>query len=147
MPVEVDTSDLNRLQAQLKLAEANIQRDYRKGLRGVGQKIADSAKEKIEHKAPETAALIRVRTSGAGEVRVEGGDKDHPVAKLYEGAGGIKKPWRHPVFGNRKNWVKQMNEPHLYPAFIEHRDEALENLKEHVDTAMHEAGFRSEDGV
>jgi hypothetical protein len=138
--VSVDTSDLKKFAAQLKVADRATKREYRKGLKEVGQATADDAKARIEDKSPETAALIKVRTRMPATVIVQGGSKDHPVAKLLEG-NGTPGFWSHPLFGNEKERYAEQRQPHLTPAFEAHKGEAKDKLAEHVRTAMAEAGF------
>lgn len=125
----------------MKDASRKVRSDYRKGLKEAGQIIADDAKARIEDKSPETAKLIKVRTRMPATVIVQGGSKDHPVSKLLEGK-GLPGFWTHPLFGDEDEKYVEKRDPHLYPAFEEHKDEALKKLQEHCIEAMAEAGFK-----
>lgn len=139
--VHADTSDLDKLAAQMKIASREVRREYRKGLKETGQLIADDAKARIQEKSPETAALIKVRTRMPATVTVQGGSKDHPISKLLEGK-GVPGFWTHPLFGNEKDKYVEARDPHLGPAFREHKHDAMTKLGEHVKEAMAQAGLK-----
>lgn len=44
--------------------------------------------------------------------------------------------WRHPVFGNRAKWVKQVGEPYFTRPIERHREAVSREIKEDVDEVM-----------
>lgn len=62
------------------------------------------------------AVKLEVKTTGrqAGvAIRVDGRKMPSHMKSLPSMVEG-KKRWRHPVFGNRENWVNQPSEPYFY---------------------------------
>lgn len=63
------------------------------------------------------ATRLQVRTSGreAGvTIRVDGRKMPPGQGSLPALMEGSKRPWRHPVYGNRGNWVVQPSHPYFY---------------------------------
>jgi hypothetical protein len=136
MRFKADTRDLDKLQAQMKAAPRAVRSTYRKGLKEVGDVIAVSAKAKIVDKSPAVARDIKVRTRLPATVIVQGGSKTQPIGKLLEGHHGTPGYWIHPLFGNRKREYPETRQPHLYPAFDEHKKETVKHLKDHVKEGL-----------
>jgi hypothetical protein len=145
MGVKINAKSLDRLQAQMKAAPKAVRSEYRKGLKEVGEDIAQGARERIVDKSPETARTIKVRTRMPASVIVQGGEKDKPIGKLLEGHDGIEGWWTHPLFGNEKKKYAEKRHPHLYPSFAEHKEEAVEKLKEHVKEGLAAIDLHSDD--
>ncbi|MCM1972332.1 hypothetical protein [Streptomyces sp. G1] len=63
------------------------------------------------------ATRIEVRTGGRDanvSIRVDGRKMPSQKRSLQAYMEGTKRPWRHPVFGNREVWVKQDPKPYFY---------------------------------
>jgi len=63
------------------------------------------------------AVKLEVRTTGrdAGvRIRVDGRKMPSGDKSLQAYMEGVKKPWRHPVYGNREVWVRQSPKPYFY---------------------------------
>ena len=94
-----------------------------KMLRVAGQLIADDAKALVEPHSKTTPPTIRVRVTKT-RLSVVAGGEGHAISGLLEignrGGGSQvatrRGEFRHPVFGNRSNWVKQKREAYLLPA-------------------------------
>lgn len=62
-----------------------------------------------------------------------------PHARPFEGISGAT--FRHPVFGNRENWVTQSARPFLKPAVTSNRDEFMAAAGAAINDAAREAGW------
>ncbi|MFF9097559.1 hypothetical protein ACF1AX_31110 [Streptomyces sp. NPDC014802] len=63
------------------------------------------------------AVKLEVRTASrdAGvRIRVDGRKMPSQQRALQSYMEGVKRPWRHPVFGNREVWVKQQPKPYFF---------------------------------
>ena len=63
------------------------------------------------------ATTLQVKTAGrqASVILRVDGRKMPPKAKSVPAyAEGSKPRWRHPVYGNRDNWVQQPSQPYFY---------------------------------
>lgn len=123
-----------------------IPRDLRKRLRpkvrAAGNIVARDARLRASW-STRIPAAIRVRTAFAKSpgVRVSVDLRKAPHAKPYENEGRPGK-FRHPVFGNRSNWVTQKARPFLGPALQAKSDAAAHDIADAVDRATRDAGFR-----
>jgi hypothetical protein len=62
-----------------------------------------------------------------------------PHAPLYEGLAGD--PFRHPVFGNRENWVSQAARPFFYGAVGDKAADVEERVGRGIDRVIRRHGF------
>ncbi|WAZ20164.1 hypothetical protein STRCI_001263 [Streptomyces cinnabarinus] len=63
------------------------------------------------------ATRIEVRTTGRNAnvaIRVDGRKMPTSKRSLQAYMEGTKRPWRHPVFGNREVWVRQEPKPYFF---------------------------------
>lgn len=67
-----------------------------------------------------------------------------PHARPYEGlsAQGGSSYFRHPVFGNRENWVSQTTRPYAWPAVKAASDKVIPAIGAAFEDAARECGFR-----
>ena len=72
---------------------------------------------------------------------VKAGGSAAPHAKPYEHS-GVAGTFRHPVFGNRENWVPQKARPFLGPAAAANSYQTRRNAEVAVQLVLFEAGFR-----
>lgn len=64
-----------------------------------------------------------------------------PHARAFEGLGQVGS-FRHPVYGNRENWVDQKTRPYLWPA-VRGRSRDAERAAQNVyEQVARECGFR-----
>lgn len=95
---------------------------YRKkrGTEGGGAKFRQGIAAATEIKVnPSTPGYfsIRIRVSGTKFAAKTG--KNIKLPRYMEGLS--KKSWRHPVYGNRNNWVSQQSHPYLIPTANRHK--------------------------
>lgn len=87
---------------------------------------------------------IRVETS-VGEnregVKIRAGGPGAPHARPYEGLSVRGDVFRHPVYGNRENWVEQETRPFLFPAAAAMQSVATALILGALDDAAAALGF------
>jgi hypothetical protein len=146
-----DSGDLKRVNRQLR-EQANgkeLVRDLRIGLRDVLNPIRDEVK-RAYRAAPSgrggtrrrggslrgllaKATRTEVRTTGrmaGARIRVDGRKMPTGQRSIPAYWEGEKRPWRHPVYGNRQVWRVQPARP-LFDRTVEpHEDEADRKVEE-----------------
>jgi hypothetical protein len=122
--------DLRRISRELnRMDNQEVKKRFRKELRAVATPFVPLVRNSIKSipsKRPYTADGLRaqmakatrveVRTVGrdAGvAIRVDGRKMPAKMKALPKGMEGTKR-WRHPVFGNRENWVNQQPHPYFF---------------------------------
>lgn len=64
-----------------------------------------------------------------------------PHARVYEGMGSGG-TFRHPVYGNRENWVTQATRPYLWPAVRGRVNDITSAASDAFESVARECGFR-----
>lgn len=137
------SSELRRLSKDLN----GIPKDLRKKLRPAIKKAAMPVLQQAKRNASWSRRIpkaTRVATRFAKRdphVAIIVNRKRAPHSHAYENKG---KPgtFRHPVFGNRRNWVTQEARPFLAPA-VRAKGRAVESeITKAVDDTTRAAGFR-----
>jgi hypothetical protein len=125
-----DSGDLRRISRELRrMDDKEIKKRFRKELRaggGAARAEGPASIRSIPSKqayspdglrgALSKATRLEVKTVGrqAGvAIRVDGRKMPSHMKSLPSMVEG-KKRWRHPVYGNRENWVNQSAEPYFY---------------------------------
>jgi hypothetical protein len=147
----VDTRELKKLTKDFR--DWKPDKALHKMLRTAGQLIADDAKEIVEGISKSTVETIKVKVTKT-RVSVVAGGAGHAISGLEElgNRGGGKSQsanrtgrFRHPVFGDRSNWVDQKRESYLLPA-LERNEKKIEVLEGRaVAEAFRERDFPVED--
>lgn len=136
-----DAGDLKQVARQLRdVADGKeLRRELTGGIRKVLQPVAARVRavyraQPSRHRGGRSlrgalakATRVEVRTSGrmaGARIRVDGrklpaGDKALPRYVEAE-----KRPWNHPVFGDRDTWVTQVARPTFYAVVTPHADDA-----------------------
>ncbi|MEW2250389.1 hypothetical protein AB0907_23980 [Streptomyces sp. NPDC006975] len=132
MDVRLQTSrDLVRIAAELRrMNRPELQKRFRQELRAAGKPMVPRVRQAIQQIPSKRgyssgglrgnmarAVKLEVRTTGreAGvRLRVDGRKMPSGQKALQSYMEGVKKPWRHPVFGNREVWVKQDPKPYFF---------------------------------
>lgn len=132
--------------------DKDIRTQLRKELRGAGNMIADGARILASEHSGKIAGTIKVRTriqTQKAEVEIKAGSADVPEAGLFElgNKGGSKSQaatrrgeFRHPVFGDRENWVNQAMHPFLAPTVKMKLPAATKRIEAAVDGANETIG-------
>lgn len=123
--------ELRRIAAELRrMDNKEIKREFTRELRAAAKPLVPAVRQSIRQipsKRPYSgdglrgrmarAVKLEVRTVGrdAGvRIRVDGRKMPTHEKALQSYMEGLKKPWRHPVYGNREVWVKQDPKPYFY---------------------------------
>ena len=134
--IQVRTSrDLRRIAGELRrMDDKRLKAEFRKELRAAAKPMVPAVRQAIQQipsKQParpdglrslmSKAVKLEVKTTGrqAGvRIRVDGRRMPAHMRALQSYMEGTKKPWRHPVFGNREVWVKQDPRPYFYKTVV-----------------------------
>lgn len=123
--------DLTRITRELRrMDDKELLKRFRSNLRKSAKPLVPAVRASIRaipSKRPYAASGLRgqmsratglqVKTTGreAGVVIRVDGRKMPPRAKAVQSyMEGVKPRWRHPVYGNRENWVQQPAHPYFY---------------------------------
>jgi hypothetical protein len=149
-----DTGDLKRLTRQLRdqADGKELVKELRTGLREVLNPIRDQVKGAYRS-APSgrgragrrggslrgllaKATRVEVRTTGkmaGARLRVDGRKMPSRAKAIPAYWEGYKRPWRHPVYGNREAWVTQPAHP-IFDRIVEsHEDDADRKVEQVLD--------------
>lgn len=139
--VGVITRDFSVFAKALKIAAPELRKQLTVNLRAVGEVVAAEARSRASQYSVTVPDSIKVRVSGA-TVSVVAGGSGVPMASLLElGNKGSREEamFRHPVFGDRANWVQQPMHPYLGPALLAKIGEVEVAAVEALDAAIAEA--------
>ena len=122
--LEFSGESLDDLAEDLRVSALRFREEVDKTVVKVGEEVGEEAKALARRHSKKVADSIRTIPT-PGQVAIRAGE-GVPLAALYElgnkGRGGRKsETFSHPVFGNRKVWVKQKRHPFLAPALAANR--------------------------
>lgn len=141
------SADLSGLGAQLKEVDAKFASAVRRRIRAVVQESGKDILEAMKRSAswstriPDATNLrtsFGVRSSG---VTVATSARKAPHARPYEGVNGDGM-FRHPLFGDRQDWIEQHTRPFFFASSDEATPEVEKHIDEAIDEAIREAGFK-----
>lgn len=130
--LELRTSkDLKRIAAELRrMDNPELRKRFGKELRQAAKPMVPAVRKAIREipsKRAYTAAGLRGRMSKAVKlearttgkdagvrIRVDGRKMPNREKSLQSYMEGVKRPWRHPVFGNTEVWVRQEPKPYFF---------------------------------
>lgn len=133
--IEIDMSSFNKFARDLRQADRELSRQLGRNLKAAGEIVAADARRRAGFSSRIPKSIV-VRRAGA-KIRVEARANIAPNAKPIEhgGKGGM---FRHPVYGNRENWVSQEAKPFLRPAAEAGRAAVIVAAKRAIDDALAE---------
>lgn len=141
----VEVSGVRELALLLGSLPKEVQAALAPALDAAAGVIADKAKENASFSKRIPAAVYTKHSFAAGKGgAVVGVDASKaPEARVLElGNEGSRGPkFRHPVFGNRDNWVEQDRQPFLFPAVTSERPEAVAIIADAVKEAARLGGL------
>lgn len=118
-PMGVDTRQFHAFVSACRKAAPMVSKGLSKDLSAAGEIVAAEARSISGQHSQTIPPTIKVRRRVA-TVAVQAGSQDVPLAILYEkgnkGSGSNSRTFRHPVFGNSRNWVEEPRYPFLRPA-------------------------------
>jgi HK97 gp10 family phage protein len=129
--LSVDIKGLDVFLRDLKKFEPEVSKDFRKRLRSIIDKVAKDAQRRAPKKTGKLSRGIKPSVTNKGAKVVS----KAPHAKLFEFGG------RHPVYGNKNNWVFQPAKPYLFPAARENQELVNTEALAALDHAIGQIGF------
>ena len=149
--IRVDAKDLLKVSKMAREFSPALKRELLKNLRAAGQVGADAAKESIQQMPSSggdnrglrnlIAAAVSVNTATTGKTASISIRVRRTAALEAIKAGGLAKAintgnWSHPVFGNRKVWVKQTGVDFFEDKINAKKPEMLVLVKAAMDSAV-----------
>lgn len=132
MAVRVRYADVTSFRTQLAAVPKGLRRELRPRIKGSADKVAARVRSNASWSSRIPAATkvqVSFAARGAG-VRVYVDHRAAPHARPYEfGSQGSRNVNRHPVFGNRQNWVDQPTRPFFMPAIRDSRDDVVREVQ------------------
>ena len=122
---------LREFQRQLKRLDPELHKALRRRWRGTVKIVSDTARRNAPRLTGELARGIRPKVTQ----QELGVTTTAPHGAILELGG------RHPLFGDRSNWVFQPAQPHLFPAAEAHGDDVARDAALAVEDAARTIGF------
>lgn len=141
--ITVDDSSFRDLQRSIRTIDREIAKELNRELRDVLRTTVIPAAQSNASWSSRIPRAIRPSVT-TRQIAVRIAARAAPHGALFErGHSGRTQSdrWRHPVFGNRDNWVSQPTRPFLRPAVHDNADQAIEAASDAVTAAAHKAGF------
>lgn len=119
-----------------------LQARLRPKIRAAGMEVLQAAAVNASwsSRIPGAMSLRSAFKDGSPGVTIRVDTTKAPHARPYEGI--VKDSFRHPVFGDRSNWVSQAARPYLLPAARAGYAVVAAAIGDAVDEALTAAGFR-----
>jgi hypothetical protein len=99
----------------------------------LGLRASIAAAVKSDFNGTGRGAVVHVRVSRTRFLAVSGREN---VSLPYYMEGRRRRPWRHPVFGNRENWVEQDEHPFLAVTVFKHKEAFMKSMENAVDETL-----------
>jgi hypothetical protein len=126
----VGGAQLERIAKALREVDPMLRRELVHDLRALGNRYVPKVRAAIDQipakhagsrhpslrAAMKAATRVQIRTLGPQTgmvIRVDGRKMPEGMRSLPKYMEGIK-PWRHPVFGDRKDWVEESSHPYFF---------------------------------
>ncbi|GLY81839.1 HK97 gp10 family phage protein [Actinoallomurus iriomotensis] len=140
--MSVDRRELQQLIRDLEQVPPAIRREFRSG--GM-LRAARPALQEVRHRASWStripgATTMSLATGSRAGVRIRVSAARAPHARPYE-HGGSPGTFRHPVYGNRRNWQPQAARPFLRPGVEAARPQVAEAMADVVMDVAHQHGL------
>ena len=141
--IQIDTSSFAKFARALKEIDPKLKSELRRELKAAGEVVAVDARARAAF-STRIPGRIKVGVTG-NTIRVyvqpikEAGHVREEFAFENKGKTGT---FRHPVGGDRNNWVDQQAHPFLKPAAEAHSAEVVAGARRAVDAAMKEVDRR-----
>jgi hypothetical protein len=140
---DLGVDELRRLIRDLEKLPDEMRVELRREMRAAGQQALTKARENASWSSRIPAATrlqisFAKRRPGVALV-VDKNRAPHGRALEHLGAPGT---FRHPLFGNRKKWVRQKAKPFVFPAAREVFERMDADIAAAVDRAARKHGFK-----
>lgn len=137
------SAELDKLIADFRSMPLDTRRKLRTDIRRIARPVLDQVKSNASWSSRIPAASrikVGYGKKGAGATVVTSARRA-PHARPYE-HGGVAGIFRHPVYGNRKNWVPQQARPFFFRAVWEAAPQVEEGFRNLIDQVAHENGWK-----
>jgi hypothetical protein len=118
-----------------KNGEARVSRKKRGESQGLRVSLANATISDIN--PTKKGAILKIRVSTSKFMSASGRPRTLP----YYMEGRRKRAWRHPVFGNRENWVEQKSHPFLGVTVLPHKMKFAGEVTQALDEALKDSGL------
>lgn len=142
--------ELKQIAAQLRrMDNPTIKQEFRRELRAAAKPMVPAVRQAIRdipsnrpyrsdglRGRMSKAVKLEVKTTGrqAGvRIRVDGRKMPNHEKSLQAYMEGVKRPWRHPVWGNREVWVRQDPKPYFYKTVEPLGTRSRQNVNRAID--------------
>ncbi|MDF5755820.1 HK97 gp10 family phage protein [Spongiactinospora sp. TRM90649] len=136
-------AELRKLIGEVGGLPADIRRELRPMLKVAGQKALTDARANASwsKRIPRATRLSVSFSKRRAGIALQTNKNRAPHARPHEhqGRGGY---FRHPVMGNRRNWVRQKARPFLWPAAAPLMRGIDEQIGQAADEAARKLGFK-----
>lgn len=138
--VSVDRHELQALIRDLGAIPPALRRELRPGMLRAAQPVLQEMRRRSSwsSRIPGAISMTQAGTTFGVRFRVDSGRAPH--ARPYENDGSPG-TFRHPVYGNRENWVSQAARPFFYGSVADKADEVRDAIGDIVMQVAHEHGF------
>ena len=99
----------------------------------LGLRASIAAAVKSDFNGTRRGAVVHIRVSKTRFLAVSGREN---TSLPYYMENRRKRPWRHPVFGNREVWVEQDKHPFLAVTVFKHKQEFVNSIQAAVDETL-----------
>jgi len=130
--VSLEIQGLGQFLKELKQLDPALAKSWRTRVRKVVDDVAKDARRRAPKKRGTLQKGIRPSVTQKGASLLS----KAPHARIFEFGG------RHPVYGNRNNWVNQPAKPHIFPAVNAGRPNVEKEALAAFDDAASEIGFK-----
>lgn len=140
--MSVDRAQLEALIRDLGAIPPDMRRSMGPAVRKAAEPVLSQMKSNASWSTRIPGAISVTAGFGASisgvTFRVNAGRAPHARPIEHDGAAGT---FRHPVYGNRENWVSQAARPFFYRAVQEKADEVVNSLADVVTEVAQRHGF------
>lgn len=142
---DTTSEDVRKLVNDLRKISGQVSRELGKEFKRAAGPVADQARANASWSSRIPGAIStgvsQSRRFPGAQIKVAKGGAPH--ARLYEfGSGRRSQSFRHPVYGNRENWVEEPTRPFIRPAIRAKGEGFIKACDRAVDTAARANGFR-----
>jgi len=135
------TDQVLQLRRDLLKVPQEAQRGLRRAVREIGSDVQQTSQANASWSSRIPGAhFMRVSLSQSRPgvfIRVDHNKAPH--ARPYEGI--LQWTFRHPVYGDRENWVEQQSRPYLVPALESNEGQAFTAIRSTVDEVLSKLGL------
>jgi hypothetical protein len=136
--------DVKQAELGIPSKRGDVEHTRKKKGETLGLRASLAAATKADFNGTGRGAVLHIRVSSTRFVAVSGRTRTLP----YYMEGRRKRIWRHPVFGNRENWVEQQKHPFLNVTVFKHEKEfvnqvnkAVEDTLDYIDSKVKKGGI------